>query len=220
MTAQLDGQIDLFEALELAKQDKPAPCLYASPARGLAARAAELEAWAAEYGTSSAAARAHAWTVYITCPDKPTDRCQVTVLSADTANPYRGDPPVGCTHEIGRYERYRGCCLHPACNWEGDPVGDESEAAAAGLDHAWPGWRDLPVVASLPRDTAGRQGAKALAHWVETVTAVYPPGWLEAGGPIRTHRESPGNRHVPNRTPFGGYDAADSRVSRVKGDRA
>ena len=41
------------------------------------------------------------------------------------------------------------------------------------------------------------------------MNAVYPPGWLEAGGPIRTVRDSPrSGRHVPARTPYGGYDLA------------
>jgi hypothetical protein len=63
---------------------------------------------------------------------------------------------------------------------------------------------------------------KARARWVEDVTAAYPPGSLEDGGPIRTARTGAGSTHVPTRTPFGGYDlatgheeAAMSELSRV-----
>jgi hypothetical protein len=68
--------------------------------------------------------------------------------------------------------------------------------------HTWPGWQQLPVVRRVPEER------KARARWIADVTAAYPPGWLEDGGPIRTARTGAGSRHVPTRTPFGGYDLA------------
>ena len=75
-------------------------------------------------------------------------------------------------------------------------------AAENACDHTWPGWREVPVVAAVPEERKKR------ATWVERVTALYPAGWLEDGGPIRTQRTGYGTRHVPGRTPFGGYDLA------------
>jgi hypothetical protein len=56
------------------------------------------------------------------------------------------------------------------------------------------------AVTRSPRDR------KAHAQWLEATTAVYPPGWLENGGPIRTWRKPMGTRHTTVAgTPFG-YD--------------
>ena len=51
MTDVLAGQLDLLAAIEEVKLEAPAPTLYGSPARGLAARAAEYDAWRAEHGS-------------------------------------------------------------------------------------------------------------------------------------------------------------------------
>jgi Family of unknown function (DUF6349) len=193
-------QLDLFTAIEEAKLEAPAPTLYGSPARGLAARAAEMTAWRNEYGGFGCLPRSHAWTVHISCPDTATERCQPTVLSADLrCDCDRFDDHCESCCCIGEL-RYRGACR--GCDWEGDPRAEENRAAEDACDHAWPGWRDLPVVPSVPDERKSR------ARWVERVAALYPLAWLEDGGPIRTSRSKYGTRHVPSRTPFGGYDLA------------
>ena len=196
MTEILPGRLDLFAAIEDAKLDAPAPTLYGSPARGLPVRAAEFAAWRQAHGSFGSSRRSHAWTVCLTCPDTPTQRCQPTVLSAD----------LRC--DCDRYDRcrcvgdlmYRGACRH--CEWEGEPRAGENAAAEDACDHAWPGWHDMPVVPAVPDERNKR------AAWVEKASELYPAGWLEAGGPIRTTRSRGGTRHVPSRTPFGGYDLA------------
>jgi hypothetical protein len=195
----LTGQLDLLDAIDAAKLKAPAPTLYGSPARGLAARAAEYDAWRAEHGTFGASTRSHGWTVWITCPDTPHGRCQPTVVSADLrcdCDRRRDEDPCCCVGDL----MYRGACR--GCDWEGEPGDSENAAAEDACDHAWPGWHALPVVPHVPEER------KARARWVETVTGLYPPDWLEDGGPIRTARRDAGRRHVPSRTPFGGYDMA------------
>lgn len=64
-------------------------------------------------------------------------------------------------------------------------------------DHAMPGWRDLPVRPSGLK-------AAALEAWLDA----YPSGWKRPGAPIRTVRDPHGTRHVPGRSPWGGYDLA------------
>jgi hypothetical protein len=58
-----------------------------------------------------------------------------------------------------------------------------AEAVEAGMDHAWPGWRTLPVAAEKPH-----QGKAEIQRWLDAVTAAYPPGWVKAGGPVRNAR--------------------------------
>lgn len=196
MTATSTGQLDLLAVLEQAKVDAPAPTLYGSPARGLAARAAEFAAWRDAHGSFDSLGRSHAWTVHITCPDTATPRCQPTVLSADLRCDCDRSEQCSCVGEL----MYRGACRH--CDWEGEPHAAENPAAEDACDHAWPGWRDLPVVPPVPEERTKR------AAWIDRARELHPTGWLEDGGPIRTARTGHGTRHVPHRTPFGGYDLA------------
>ena len=196
MTEVLPGQLDLFAAIEEAKLGGPAPTLYGSPTRGLTARADEFAGWRAAHGSFGSTGRSHAWTVCLTCPDTPTERCQPTVLSADLRCDCDRYEQCSCLGDL----MYRGACRR--CDWEGEPHDRENAAAEDACDHAWPGWRELPVVSAVPEERKKR------AAWVERVTELYPAGWLEDGGPIRTARSRGGTRHVPGRTPFGGYDLA------------
>jgi Family of unknown function (DUF6349) len=196
MTAAI--QLDIFGVLEAVAQDRPPLCLYDSPARGLRARGAEFAAWQEEHGRFGSALRAHAWRpVSFGDADAPTARCQASVLSADL----RPDAsyPMACACTRADALLYRGACR--GCDYEGPPRDGENPAAEDALDHAWPGWRDLPVVAPVPGDP------KVKARWTEDLRQAYPVEWLEAAGPIRTWRTGLGTRHVPGRTPWGGYDA-------------
>lgn len=73
---------------------------------------------------------------------------------------------------------------------------NENLVVVAWHDHATPGWRDLPVC------PAGLK-AEPLEVWL----ANYPAEWQRPGAPIRTER-TVGSRHVPGRSPWGGYDIA------------
>jgi len=212
------GQASLLDVLEESKLAAPTPCLYRTgKARGLAARLAEFDAWKDEYGNWGSLRRSHAWTghslppgvvLHRTYEDMLLDRCEPAILAADLS---RRDsdpvPPCGCDGPM----LYRAACRGRGCTWEGPERERENPAAEDGLDHAWPGWRDLPAVPGIPDVSSGTSARdrKTLAAWAEKVNAVYPDGWLGAGGPIRTVRDSPrGGRHVPARTPYGGYDLA------------
>lgn len=199
------GQFALFAEADLHPKPPPkppAPCIFNSPARGLAARLAEWNAWTAEHGRPYH--RSHGWHVYITCPDTLTERCQPTVIECEFNR--IGDDPPPCGHD--HIKRCRGCCR--GCAWEGPDRDDENAAVEDGMDHAWPGWRDLPAAPRPPSvvNVGKASHPKQVTRWTEQVNAVYPAGWLGAGGPIRTLREKYGTRHVPNATPWGGYDLA------------
>jgi Family of unknown function (DUF6349) len=196
MTAAI--QLDIFGVLEDVAQDRPPLCLYRSQTRGLHARGAEFAAWQEEHGRFASVLRAHAWHPgAFGDADSPTSRCQASVLSVDL----RPDAsyPMACDCTRANALLYRGACRH--CDFEGTPRDGENPAAEDALDHAWPGWRDFPVVAPVPGDP------KAKPRWTGELAQAYPPEWLEAGGPIRTWRQGLGTRHVPGRTPWGGYDA-------------
>lgn len=207
-------------------------CLYDSPARGFAARVAEFALWSGAYGNCGCSARSHAWqpsSVHFSMyrggqavTDFQLDRHECVPLDCDLRrHRYQNgtwEPVPPCGHDAGaetgdgwRGLLYRGACRKAGCDWEG-PVRDrENPAVEDGMDHAWPGWRHLPPVPKVPDQVGSgtsKAAMKSVEAWTAKVIAVYPDGWLEAGGPIRTVREPMGTRHVAGRTPYGGYDLA------------
>jgi hypothetical protein len=167
----------------------------------------ELDArWEKDHTEESRVAMQEAWHVdsfrHAVVKRGDVARCQALVLSRDSRSWSQGyDAP-----ETGEL-LFRGACR--GCGWVAPEVReDENPAAEDAVDHAWPGWRELPVVGHLP----WAEGPKALVQkqgvWLRRWGPSFPAGWLEAGGPIRTEREPMGTRHVPGRTPWGGYDMA------------
>lgn len=198
-------QLDLFAEVEAAEEQRrmdAAPTLFDTEQRGYFARIAAANRWAEDYGHFDCLRRSHAWHSSATPFDhtEPTATCRPATLTA----------ALHCDH----YDRqclcvgggvYLGACLH--CTWEGPLRDDENTAAEDAHGHAWPCWRELPLVPRRPDNTStSKQTSSALRRWIDQVNAIYPTGWLESGGPIRTRRSTHGTRHVPNRTGFGGYD--------------
>jgi hypothetical protein len=180
---QVMGQLDLFakqEEADKAARMAAAPCIYDSPARGLTAREAEFDDWCRTYDNFDSYARSHAWRPGMAPPVDPPGRCQVWTLTASA------QPNSQCGGHSDR--RYKGTCL--GCDWEGPARGDKNEAAEDACDHAWPGWRDQPVMPHMP------YADKPLANWLKEARRLYPPGWVDAGGPIRTRRPSGGPHYA------------------------
>jgi hypothetical protein len=192
-------QLDLFAELEAATQQRAfdeAPSIYGDTIRGYWRRIAAVTAWTAEHGHFDSNLRSHAWRPACGSPDRPAEAaatCRPAVLTADLRCHHHNED----CHCVGGLV-YRGACQH--CDWEGEVRDAENGAAEDAHDHAWPGWRELPIVPRRP------ENQKAQPTWIERVSAVYPIGWLESGGPIRTVRQKYGTRHVPNATGFGGDD--------------
>ncbi|MFC7593569.1 DUF6349 family protein [Nonomuraea antimicrobica] len=87
------------------------------------------------------------------------------------------------------------------CGHAGPLQEDENRAVEDGCDHAFPGWRSMPVVVHRPHTDK----PQPLARWKEGVRAVYPAEWLDRQGPVRELRHGLGSRHVPGLAPGGGY---------------
>jgi hypothetical protein len=102
---------------------------------------------------------------------------------------------------------YQANCA--SCRWHRIHPG-ENEAVKEWHDHALPGWRDLQLVLSAlikPGWDMERESREKVMAWVEEH---YPAAFLEHGSPVRTVRPRYGGRHVPNRSPQGGYDLGTS----------
>lgn len=102
---------------------------------------------------------------------------------------------------------YQANC--PDCRWHA--FGEENEVVEAWHDHAWPGWRDLPV---LPFDHENWNversvWSKKASAWIEENQ---PTEWRVSGAPLLTQRQKFGTRHVPGRSPWGGFDLSSTAV--------
>lgn len=93
------------------------------------------------------------------------------------------------------------------CEWVSGISESESAVIWEWHDHAWPGWRDLPVVPKDVRPMGGGITAKTKAPYA-WVLERYPADFRRPGAPIITERASGGTRHVPGYSPWGGYDLA------------
>lgn len=200
------AQLDLFAESEAAEAElrlAQARTLFDTDELGCFARLALFEQWVAEFGNFDCYRLSHGWhptfTSYRGDRPEPAAECRPILLAAELRCNHR-DRDCLCVGGLV----YRAACLH--CTYEGPVRGSENAASEDAQDHCYPGWRELPLVDRVPETGNSAREKKAFATWAEKVQALYPDGWLEAGGPIRTRRSAPGTRHVPLNTPFGGYD--------------
>ncbi|MDX3100494.1 DUF6349 family protein [Nonomuraea angiospora] len=129
-------------------------------------------------------------------PDPGPDggHCRVTIRRPRLGG--RGFGKPGDDPARWRYRSYCGGCGH-----EGPDRTSEKDAVEDGHDHAYPGWREMPIVAHRPH--THKRGP--IARWEAAVAAAYPAGWLERQGPVLELRHGLGSRHVPGLAPGGGY---------------
>lgn len=108
---------------------------------------------------------------------------------------------------------YRAACY--GCGWhslQGGGVADDERAAVEQAhDHAFPGWRDVPIITPARELTSTR--AEKL-DVMRVIDRLYPSGWIDRRGPIRVYRDVGMDRHVPGLAPTGGYEmgVASTRV--------
>lgn len=90
--------------------------------------------------------------------------------------------PCQCVGDL----MYQANC--PECRWN-YVTDNETDAVIAWHDHAWPGWRNLPVLPSKLRGSMGTSTmTPALEAWYDEN---YPPEFCTDGAPIITAEERP-----------------------------
>ena len=201
-TDQLDLLALLAEIDPPPIPPKPAS-IYTFRARTLSEYRARYEQWRREDPENGfgMAFIAHAWTAYPFVASIP-GQCDVVVINAD----------LRCNHIKSRDGQcecvgslvYRSICEH--CGFHSEVYANEAAAVVDGLDHAYPGWRDSPIV---PPCRAGAD-KKATSRWEATVREAY--GERRRGWPIITGRDGPGTRSVEGRSPWKGYDVSDATL--------
>ena len=76
-------------------------------------------------------------------------------------------------------------------------------------DHAFPGWRELPLLPLRLRNVEKPGITRSATAWTQDH---YPPSMQVPGAPVITERAPMGTRHVPGRSPWGGYDISHTAV--------
>lgn len=159
-----------------------------------------FEEWCAVNGSFGSHPRSHMWVSFADrlAPEGHT----LGTMTADLRchGPSRDHPsPCFCPGDL----MSRAQC--DRCRFVS--IGRGNDVIEAWHDHAWPGWRDLPVVPQDVRPAGGGFGKseKRARAWV---AEHYPSEWQVEGAPVLTQRAGIGNAHVPSYSPWGGYDIA------------
>ena len=152
-------QLDLFAMAAADERDQTerahgVPSLYARRYDTISGYTDAFARWQRDWGHFASYPHSHAWHPCLTLSAddlEATDTCQASLLLAD----------LRCTHYdtcfcVGDL-LYRGFCR--GCGWHSPPARDENIAVLATLDHAHPGWRDDPIVPSVPHDPGPHRGA-------------------------------------------------------------
>lgn len=161
-----------------------------------------FRAWVTRNGSFGSHPRSHMW---VSATEHPAPAGHTfTTMTADLRCSVAYDHPRGCSCV--------GALLHRAqcdvCEWVA--VGNENHVIEAWHDHAWPGWRDLPVMPLKDRESPAAR-SKRTTRWAQEHQ---PLGWQVEGAPIRTARDGLGTRHVESRSPWKGYDLAETESAR------
>lgn len=135
-------------------------------------------------GTLGIRLTSHCWALPYTQAGATRGAHPIQVVSAHLGCPHRHGEECQC---VGRADPivYRAYC--DSCRYWTPVSVDENGAAETIHDHCWPGWRELPIGTDASRDE----------HW------------SQPGAPVITARSRYGTRHVPGRSPYGGYDLSD-----------
>lgn len=213
-TTQLAFDIDammLADMLAALPAWDGAPLRYHEEYRTPAELDAAWARWELEHGSFGIIPYSHMWHRYghgFTA-DPEIGGHQHAIFSADArcGGRFGDNDHVHAPGELPDELMYQIIC--EPCRWH--TINDRENAAVeAWHDHVIPGWRDLPVVPmKLAEHGHERKKLAKLQAWVEEH---YPPAWQHPGYPIITERRHTGSRHVPGRSPFGGYDFAAPNI--------
>ena len=219
----LDGQLsfDLEDLIRQAELDAAGPWRgaplhfttdYYSPEQLQAA----FDRFVQEHGRLGCLDKSHMWHPALCDPPMSFGSHVLHLYNASLPSP----APRTLEDDEYRYRRdFPAQAICPPCRWHSIHAVDQA-AIEAWHDHAMPGWRDLPTFpAKLARALSFGDKKRTAAARTWAVDN-YPPVWQVPGAPILTLRPGHGTRHVPARSPFGGYDLCIGAVDEAADTQA
>jgi hypothetical protein len=194
-------------AVEAAPQWTGAPLHFTTTYYPPAELDAAFEHWQFLHRLDKSHTQSRMWQRAITVPaDVDVGEHAFEFFSADLrCEPWKHDKPHGGCLCVGDLSYMAICEPH---GWH-VITGDENSSVEGWHDHAFPGWRDLPIVPSRLRMMDKDRLSKAAATWIREH---YPKSMQLIGAPIITERRPFGTRHLPGRSPWGGYDISHTAV--------
>ena len=214
-TAQLSFDIDALihqASVDAAPSWDGAPLRYHEQYRTPAELDAAWDRWQFENGSFGCIPYSHMWhrDSHRRSEEPSIGAHEHAVFLADArcnGGRFGGPDHDHADGEIPNAFMYQIVCR--PCRWHTINT-SENAAVEAWHDHVLPGWRDLPVV---PLKLAEHHGEhKKLARLLNWLEEHYPSQWQAPGFPIISERRNRGTRHVPGRSPWGGYDLAHTAV--------
>lgn len=218
-TAQLAFDIDTLihqAAVDAAPAWNGAPLRYHEEYRTPAELDTAWERWVFEHGTFGCVPSSHMWHrdrlrdgfEFEQAADGPVHgfafytadtRCSDWGTDKHRHDHAAGELPDELMHQI----------ICAPCQWRAISH-NENTVVEAWHDHALEGWRELPVIPrKLAEHDHERNKLAKLNSWLEEH---YPTEWRKVGYPVITERHGIGTRHVPGRSPFGGYDLSHTAL--------
>lgn len=194
-------------AVEAAPEWTGAPLHFTTAHYPPAALDAAFEHWQFLHAHDKTHVNSRMWHRSITVPDGARATGHGFVLYSADLRCERwkhAEKHGGCTC-LGDL-MYQAIC--EPCGWNGI-TDSENDAVEMWHDHALPGWRKLPIVPSRLRMMDKDGLSKAARQWI---SEHYPKSIQVPGTPIITERRPYGTRHVPGRSPWGGYDLSHTAV--------
>jgi len=199
---QMAFDLDLLMREQIAAQPwSGAPLTYTTDYYTPAELGAAFDRYIAEHGRFACFINSHMWSPAVAVIPFEAGTHSMHLLVANGACDV-----LEHSHAEGELPGegvYQANCT--SCRWHSIHP-HENEVVEAWHDHALPGWRDLPLLPStLTRPGWGmeRWSREKVMAWIQEH---YPATFLEPGSPVRTVRQPHAGRHVPNRSPQGGYD--------------
>lgn len=206
MTSDLDGQL-AFDiegmiheaAVEAAPEWKGAPLHFTTNYYSPADLDAAFEYWQFLGKLGNSHTQSRMGTAPSPSPAASSSATTFELFTADLrCEPWKRPEPRDDCCCVGDLT-YQAIC--EPCGWHGIAA-DENSAVEGSHDHALPCWRELPIVPARLRGIDKIGLSKAARKWIEEQ---YPAAMRIAGAPVITERGK-GTRHVPGRSPWGGYD--------------
>ena len=194
-------------AVEAAPEWSGAPLHFSTAYYPPAMLDAALEHWQFLHAHDKTHLNSRMWRRSITGPESDAVAEHGFVLFTADLRCERwrhSDKHDGCTC-LGEL-MYQTIC--EPCEWNGI-TDSENDAVEMWHDHALPAWRKLPIVPSRLRMMDKDGLSKAAKKWI---VEHYPKSMQAPGAPIITERRPYGTRHVPRRSPWGGYDLSHTAV--------
>ena len=189
-----EGQLDIFGVIDAADHEERAKDLpihfTTDPTLTPDDLADAMQVWIDRHGRFGCHVNSNMWHPAIVGPYGTNGPHSAYAVTADLRCGHHGRAGCSCPGDLVD----RIYCAD--CQWWTGIHDNDSAAAVDYLDHCWPGWRDLPVLAEPKAEKRIK------------IPKSYPAEWNIPGAPILIDGGADRKAAVWGRSPLGGFDVS------------